>query len=80
MLSHHHSIAYQFVTTHFELLLGIAFAWSLVIVFVFSNSWRLQRGLFAKFLDMATGAFIVGFVIYLPFIALALAVKWGWFY
>ena len=79
MLSPHNSLAYQFVTTHFELLLAIAFAWSLVIAFVFSNSWRLQRNVIAKFVDMATGAFITGFVIYLPFIALALCVKWGWF-
>ena len=79
MLSHHHSLAYQFVTTHFELLLAIAFAWALLITFLFANTWRKRRHLLAQFLNMAITATFVAVIMYLPFMALALGVKWGWF-
>ena len=80
MLSHHHSLAYQFVTTHFELLLAIAFAWALFLTFWLSNNWCKRQGVIWKTLDISITAAVIALVNYLPFIALALGVKWGWFY
>ena len=78
MLSLPKSLPTEFLASYGVLLLAVAFAWALLIAFLFANTWRKRRHLLAQFLNMAITASFVAVIMYLPFIALALGVKWGW--
>ena len=72
------SITSEFLTTYGAVLLLIAFAWSVILCICFACSWRKKRSHLKKLWTLGVTATFVGVAMYLPFIYLALAAKWGW--
>lgn len=78
MLSQYQSLPAQFLSQHGTFLLAVSFAWALLITFLFSNGWRRSRHLIVQILEMGITATMITVMMYLPFIVLALGVRWGW--
>lgn len=79
MLSLPQSLPTEFLASYGVLLLAVAFAWAMMLVFFLAENWRKRQGLILKAIDISITAAAMALMMYLPFLALALSVDWWWF-